>query len=316
MGEGQEGDGLRDALARLVGDPDLVVAHRTGSGWSRLYGPPIDPADTGPGRSWTEVPAAGAGPRVALVHDSALHETPALLQMAGTAARVALRQLELSRELQATVQELRASRARLTVAADEERRRLERDLHDGAQQALVALRVRVGVLRETLDADTAATGRALDQIHDELGTALEELRDLSRGLYPPLLADRGLVTALRSAAARAPLPVTVEGDLPRLPRPTELAAYFCCMEALQNVGKHAGPDARAVVSLGLDGDDMWFEVRDDGRGFDPAATRAGTGTTGMQDRAAAAGGHLEVLSAPGEGTLVRGRLSMADRPAG
>jgi signal transduction histidine kinase len=318
LGEDREAQALPESLARLVGDPGLVVARRVEDGWRTLDGRPVDPTSVGDGRSWTEVPAADGGPRIALLHDAALDETPELLKVAGSAAAVAVRQMELSRELQEAVDELRASRARIVVAAEAERRRLERDLHDGAQQALVALRVRVAVLRETLDGDMEAARGGLQEVEDELGAALEELRRLSRGLYPPLLADRGLAAALGSAAVRAAFPVSVEGDVPRLSRAAELAAYYCCTEALQNVAKHAGPGVRATVRLGADDGAVWFEVRDDGRGFDTGSTPAGTGTTGMRDRAAAAGGHLKVRSAPGEGTVVRGWLPLESRvrPAG
>ena len=248
---------------------------------------------------------------MALLHDPSLGETPDMLNAAASAAAIAVRQQDLADGLRRAVEDLRASRARLAAAADEERRRLERDLHDSAQQALVALRVRVAVARETLDGDPGAAGRALDAIDVELGSVLEDLRRLSRGLYPPLLEDRGVVEALRGAASRAPVPIVVEGDVGRLPRQVEVAAYFCCSEALQNAIKHAGPGAAITVSLAVEDQALRFAVADDGPGFDASAPSEGTGLTGMRDRAGAVGGSLEVRSSPA-GTVVSGVLPLTE----
>lgn len=305
---GGAGD-LRLALAGVLRDPGLVIARRRGGRWEGLDGAPVAPPERGDRRSWTEVAGEDGSPAIALLHDPSLGETPEMVNAAAAAAAIALRQEDLAHGLRRAVADLRASRARLATAADEERRRLERDLHDSAQQALVALRVRVAVTRETLDGDTAAAARALGEIDAELGAVLEDLRRLARGLYPPLLEDRGLIDALRATAARAPLPATVEGEIGRLPRQVEVAAYFCCSEALQNAGKHAGPGARATVSLAVADDVLRFEVADDGTGFDTAATALGTGLTGMRDRAGAVGGRLEVSSSP-RGTRVTGRIPL------
>ena len=311
---GSDSGDLRRSLAGVLRDPELVVARRRNGRWEDLAGGPVEPPGPGDRRRWTEVVGGDGRPAVALLHDPALGETPDMLNAAASAAAIAVRQQDLADGLRRAVDDLRASRARLATAADEERRRLERDLHDSAQQSLVALRVRVAVARETLDGDPAAAGRALVAIDAELGRVLEDLRRLSRGLYPPLLEDRGVVEALRGAASRAPLAITVEGDVGRLPRQVEVAAYFCCSEALQNAIKHGGPDTRITVSLAVEDGALRFAVADDGPGFDTAVPAEGTGLTGMRDRAGAVGGRLEVRSSPA-GTVVTGVLPLPEDDA-
>ncbi len=309
MAPGHDDGDLRLALAGVLRDPDLVIARRSGDGWVDLEGCAVPPPQAGDRRSWTEVAGADGRPTVALLHDPSLGETPDMVNAAAAAAAIAVHQQELTAGLRTAVDDLRASRSRLATAADEERRRLERDLHDSAQQGLVALRVRVAVARETLDGDVGAAARALDDIDTELGAVLDDLRRLSRGLYPPLLEARGLVEALRSAASRSPMAVSVEGDVGRLPRQIEVAAYFCCREALQNAAKHAGRDAHVTVSLSEADGSLHFAVTDDGPGFDAAADSGGIGLTGMRDRAGAVGGRLDVRASPA-GTTVAGVLPL------
>lgn len=311
---GREAGDLRLALAGVLRDPGLVLARRRGDRWEDLAGGPVEPPGPEDARTWTEVAGEDGRPTVALLHDPALGETPAMLNAAASAAAIAIRQEDLADGLRQAVEDLRASRARLAAAADEERRRLERDLHDSAQQALVALRVRVAVARETLDGDPAAAGRTLDAIDVELGRVLDDLRRLSRGLYPPLLEDRGVVEALRGAASRAPVPIVVEGEVGRLPRQVEVAAYFCCREALQNAMKHGGPGVRVTVSLAIEDQALRFAVADDGPGFDASAPSEGTGLTGMRDRAGAVGGNLEVHSSSA-GTVISGVLPLIEDAA-
>jgi signal transduction histidine kinase len=215
----------------------------------------------------------------------------------------------------ALIEDLRASRQRLVAAADEARRRLERNLHDGAQQQLVALRITLQLARQLVADAPGEAAELLAQTEQEAQDALEELRDLARGIYPPLLADLGLPAALEAQARKAPLPVTVEAErIGRYPQDVEAAVYFCVLEALQNVTKYAQASA-AVVSLGHDGGRLAFTVSDDGRGFDPAAAPPGTGVQGMADRLAALGGTLHVSSAPGHGTRVTGRVPAAPEAA-
>ncbi|MBA3691572.1 MAG: sensor histidine kinase [Actinobacteria bacterium] len=206
------------------------------------------------------------------------------------------------------IEDLRASRQRLVAAQDEERRKLERDLHDGAQQQLVALTVQLKLARTVLDRDPAKAGEMLETLQGTAGDALEDLRDLARGIFPPLLADQGLAAALSSQARKAAVPTTVEGDgLGRYARDVEAAVYFCALEALNNVAKYAGA-TRALIHLAQGNGHLTFEVDDDGTGFDPAAKGFGTGLQGMADRMDAIGGELSIDSAPGRGTVVRGRV--------
>jgi signal transduction histidine kinase len=220
-------------------------------------------------------------------------------------------------ELQRRAEELRASRARVVAAADAERRKIERNLHDGAQQHLVALAVTVRLAQQLAAADPGQARELLEQLGHDLQEAVQELRDLAHGIYPPVLMDRGLVAALESAAARAPLPVRIvaDGDVGRFPQEVEAAIYFCCLEALQNAGKHAGEGAVARVTigrdLGADGRDVvTFSVVDDGAGFDLAglAGRRGHGFVNMSDRLGAIGGTVDVDSAPARGTRVSGTV--------
>jgi signal transduction histidine kinase len=208
----------------------------------------------------------------------------------------------------ALIADLRASRQRLVTAQDEERRKIERNLHDGAQQQLVALAVKVRLATSMIGKDEAAERRMLDEVQRDTGDALENLRDLARGIYPPLLADQGLQAALVAQTRKATIPTTLEADgVGRYPREAEAAVYFCCLEALQNVAKYAGA-SRTVIQLIAEEDYLRFEVMDDGVGFDPRSTGYGTGLQGMADRLEALGGALEVLSKPREGTTLTGRI--------
>jgi signal transduction histidine kinase len=224
-----------------------------------------------------------------------------------TQAGLVLRNVRLTEELKVTIDELRASRQRIVTAQDERARKLERDLHDGAQQQLVALTVKLRLAERTAD---DRTRQILSGLQADAADAIQTLRDLARGIYPPLLADEGLAAALRAQAGKAPLPVTLEADgAGRYAQEIEAAVYFCCLEALQNVAKYAGATA-AVIRLAHSIEDVRFSVSDDGCGFDPAATRQGSGLTNMRDRLEALGGTLEIASAPGAGTTLSGRVPM------
>jgi signal transduction histidine kinase len=210
------------------------------------------------------------------------------------------------------IEELRASRQRLVAAQDEERRKLERDLHDGAQQQLVALQVQLRLAEQFVGRDADRQRDLLRRLQSATGEALDDLRDLARGIYPPLLADRGLQAALEAQARRAPLPVVVEAEgVGRFERDVESAVYFCVLEALNNVAKYARA-ARAVVRLRETDGRLRFEVEDDGSGFDPDEAGYGTGLQGMADRLDAIGGELVVESAPGSGTRVAGFVSVRE----
>jgi signal transduction histidine kinase len=206
------------------------------------------------------------------------------------------------------VEDLRTSRQRLVAAQDEERRRLERNIHDGAQQQLVALAVKARLARQLTERDPAKAAAMLEQIESETQVALEDLRDLARGIYPPLLADRGLVAAIEAQSRKSHLGVEVDAaGVGRFPADVEATVYFCALEALQNVAKYAAAN-RTVIRMSRSNGALSFEVVDDGRGFDPSAVASGSGLQGMADRLAAVGGSLEVRSAPGRGTTVAGRV--------
>jgi signal transduction histidine kinase len=204
------------------------------------------------------------------------------------------------------VEELKASQRRIVAAQDQERRRLERNIHDGAQQRLVALAVKARLARSLVGRDDDKATEMLDQIGGETQEALEDLRDLARGIYPPLLADKGLAAALEAQARKVPVPVAVEPDgIRRYAQPVEAAVYFSVLEALQNASKYADASVVRVRLAQRDGE-LAFEVSDDGRGFDPAAISYGMGLQGISDRLRALDGRLEVRSAPGSGTIVNG----------
>ncbi len=206
------------------------------------------------------------------------------------------------------IQELRASRRRLVAAQDAERRRVERDIHDGAQQQLVALAVKLRLAEQMVERDPGKVREILAQLQTQAGETLEDLRDLARGIYPPLLADEGLAAAVRAQARKVPVPVDLQPDgVGRYDQEVEAAVYFCVLEALQNVTKYAGASTVRIV-LEDDGERLTFTVSDDGVGFDRAVATRGTGLQGMADRVDAVGGSLEVISAPGAGTTVKGRI--------
>jgi len=224
-------------------------------------------------------------------------------------AGLVLHNVRLTEELRASLEDLRASRQRLVAAQDQERRRIERNIHDGAQQQLVALAVKLR-LAQGLVGDPERERATLEQLQTEATDALENLRDLARGIYPPLLADQGLAAALSAQARKASFPVEVSSNgLGRYPQDVEAAVYFCCLEAIQNAAKYA--DARRLV-IRLAGDDRHIEfgVADDGVGFDVASAAPGSGLTNMQDRISALGGRLTVSSEPSAGTTVSGSIPL------
>lgn len=231
-----------------------------------------------------------------------------LLEDLAHQAGLVLKNVGLTAELLQRLEDLRASRQRLVAAQDLERRRLERNLHDGAQQNLVAIKVKLGLVEMLTDKDPARAMLTLNELKADTDEALETLRDLARGIYPPLLADKGLPPALGSQARKATLPVEVIAEgLGRYPQDIEAAVYFCCLEGLQNIQKYARA-ASAVITLRTIGDWLQFEIRDDGAGFDPALVPHGSGLQNMEDRLDALGGSVTVTSALGAGTTVAGRL--------
>jgi signal transduction histidine kinase len=219
----------------------------------------------------------------------------------------------LARGFNTMLDDLQAARARIVTAADEERRRVERDLHDGAQQLLVLLQLKLGVLATRVERDPETKALA-DDAREDLIAALGALRDLAHGIYPAVLENEGLPAALREAVEAVPLPaeLTCEGTH-RYPREFEAAVFFCCLEALQNASKHAGASAKVAVSLSEGADHLVFEVADDGRGFDPGRVARSAGMQNMLDRVGALGGTLEADSVPGKGARVVGRIPVTRR---
>ena len=230
--------------------------------------------------------------------------------LADLAAQVGLvlKNAGLTEQLLARLEEIQASRQRLVAAQDHERRRIERNIHDGAQQQLVALAIKLSLTESLIGTDPDGERELLAELRADAAGAVEDLRDLARGIYPPLLASAGLTAALQAQATKAPVPTSVTADgVGRYPQDVEAAVYFCVLEALQNMAKYAGA-TRAEVRLTASGHDLAFAVTDDGAGFDPASRGYGTGLQGMADRLHAHGGTLTVRSAPGAGTTILGRL--------
>jgi signal transduction histidine kinase len=237
--------------------------------------------------------------------------TPAegkLLADLAAQAGLVLRNVGLWEQLMARLEEIRASRQRLVAAQDEERRRIERNIHDGAQQQLVALTIKLNLTEGLIGTDPEGERELLAELRQDAACAVEDLRDLARGIYPPLLASEGLTAALRAQAAKSPVPTSVEADgIARYPQEVEAAVYFSVLEALQNVAKYADASS-ARVRLAASGGELRFEVTDDGAGFDSRAKAYGTGLQGMADRLSAHDGVLDVQTSPGTGTVVTGRL--------
>jgi signal transduction histidine kinase len=223
-----------------------------------------------------------------------------VLRLAGLRAELAARHAELA----ARADELRLSRERLIETQDAERRRLERDIHDGAQQHLVALAVNLRLAETVAARSPERAVKVLEAQSEAARAAIDTLTQLSRGIYPRLLADEGMVPALRAALAISPIPVRVEAhNVPRLPTAIEAALYFCCMEAVQNAAKHSGASLLTVTVGTVDGS-VRLTVADDGQGFDVSSAEPGAGLTNMRDRIDAAGGRLDLTSTPGVGTRV------------
>lgn len=231
---------------------------------------------------------------------------------------LALHNVRLDNALQASLDDLKvvnaelvASRARIVAATDESRRKIERDLHDGAQQHLVALAVKVGLIQQLLDVDRDTALTMLTELRGDVQATLTELRELAHGIYPPRLRDRGLPDALAAAGNRSTLPVTVHAEgLGRYGQDIETAVYFCCLEAIQNAGKYAGDGASVEVTVREDGDVLEFTVSDDGVGFDADSVSLSHGFVNMRDRIGAFTGSLAVVSAPGSGTRIVGRVPL------
>jgi signal transduction histidine kinase len=305
--EARPAGALRDALARALGDPSLAVAYwlPDEQRYVDLEGQPVELPGSGEGRRAMVVEREGR--RVAaIVHDQALSDDPGLIRAAGAAAALALDNERLQAELRARFDELKASRARIVEAADQERKRIERNLHDGTQQRLTSVALALGLAESKLASDPSAAEASVRQAKQALETALTELRDLSHGIHPSVLTTRGLGPALEDLAYTAPFPVTVAAELNgRLPERVEAGAYYAVAEGLANIAKHARASTATVV-LARERGRLRLLVRDDGvGGADPAR---GSGLRGLADRLQALGGTLEVDSPTGRGTELRATI--------
>ncbi len=293
-------------IADVLGDPSLRLAFRDGAEWIDVEGHPID-AEAAADREWVPLDDPQGA---TLVVDPAMQAQPERMHVIAGLGAAALDRAR-------TGAELRAMRRRLVQVAEDERHRIERNLHDGAQQRLIGMAIRIDMARETLTSHPELALAILRDFGDDVQGALDELRELAHGLHPAVLTDHGLPEALRAMARHAPVDVEMDvAPVGRLDPLAESAVYFCCAEALQNAVKHGGPGARVAVRLSRDDDDaVVFEVVDDGPGFAVPPLRPGTGLMGMRDRVEGVDGTLTIESEPGGGTRVAGRIPAALRRA-
>jgi signal transduction histidine kinase len=305
---------LREALAESLEDPSLEVVYwlRGDPGrWVDETGWPVKAPVADESRVVTEVEAEGLR-MAAIVHDRALSQDPALVQAAASYALTALENDRLIGQLRGSLEELSESRARVVAVGDRERRRIERDLHDGAQQRLVALRVRLGLVADRIEGNSPAGAEAVRALEGAVDETLDEVRSFARGIYPALLAERGLSEALRAVGRSAQIPTIVDAAaIGRYAPEVEATVYFACTEALQNAAKHA-EGASGVTIVLAHNPHLRFEVSDDGGGFDPRTVAPGAGITNLRDRLAAVGGELHVDSTPGRGTRISGVIPADD----
>ena len=293
---------LRDALRRALGDPTVRLAYWVSEtrGFVDIRGRPFELPWEGSSHVATMVDRDGR--RVAaIVHDESLRDSPELLDAVTSAAGLALENERLHAELRAHVDDLRESRARIVEAGDAERRRLERNLHDGAQQRLVAMSLHLRLVEAKLRTDPEGVAPLVAEVRDQLTEALDELRELARGIHPAILTDRGLGPALETVAARSTVPVRLSVTAERLPAPAEAAIYYIVSEALTNVAKYAQASS-VIVEVARTDERAVVAIADDGvGGADPSR---GTGLRGLADRVAALDGRLHVDSAPSRGTRI------------
>jgi signal transduction histidine kinase len=300
---------LEAGLAKVLGDPGLVLAYRVPGERSYIDGRGQPVALPAPGGDCAIAPVERDGRELAmLIHDASLDDDPELVGAVAAAAGIALDDARLHAESEDRLAELRASRERIVAAGDAERRRLERNLHDGAQQRLVSVALQLRMIQRQIRTDPAGAERLVTSAGEELSRSLEELRELARGIHPSVL-NHGLKAALGSLASRASVPTTVAYEPPaRLPEQVELAAYFVASEALANVAKYAEATMASVRVSRRNGVAL-VEIADDGVGG--ADQSAGTGLHGLADRVAALDGTLRILSPPGVGTVVTAELPCA-----
>jgi signal transduction histidine kinase len=308
---------VREILADAFEDPAIEIGRwaRTQRGWVASDGRALVAPGASSGRWLTEV-LDGDRHMAAIEHDVILRDEPAFTDVAGSMAAIAFERERLATRTEQMLLEVRASRTRLLAAADTERQRIARDLHDGAQQRLVALRIELELAAEEAEHDNPHEAATLRGFSTEIEQALEEFRSMTWDIYPAILSDRGIADALRAMALRSAVPTMVEvGILAEYPPEIATAVYFCCVEALQNVAKHAADADGAQIVIGEQDAMLRFSVTDDGPGFRKDETRLGAGMINMRDRMAAVGGELKIRSAPGKGTSIFGQIPLTPRTA-
>ena len=309
---------LRRAMADALQDPQLVVVYWAGANpgrWVDESGWPVEPPVATEGRAITEVRSEDRL-RAAIVHDADLKDHRDIVGAVSGYALTAMENERLAGELSDSLRELSESRARVIAVADRQRRKIASDLHDGAQQRLVALRAKLGLLAERADSEGSPLAEPIGRLGSDVDATVDEVRSFARCIYPALLRDRGLSDALRAAGRSAAVPTIVDAaHLPRYPREIEEAVYFGCIEALQNAAKHARGLNGVVLMVTVNGD-LHFSVSDDGAGFDPLVHAEGAGLTNLRDRMSAVGGTVEVTSSPAHGTRVTGTIPAAPRRSG
>jgi signal transduction histidine kinase len=302
---------LRDTLAAELADPaiEILIPDSVPARWRDSAGNVATRSEAiAKGLAATLLPD---GDGVVLVHDPALRDDDELFEAVSALVVATVKHERTVERLATLLTELDESRKRIARIADLERSRIERDLHDGAQQRLIAMRIKVSLAEELAHADPTGGARSLHELGDDVELALEDLRSLAHGVYPSLLTDRGLVDALSNAVGESPLPVHfVTRGVTRLTPEVETAIYFTCLEAMQNAGKYAATETGIWLSLWQDDGTFGFEVRDHGRGFEPSAGEFKGGLSNMKDRIEAVGGRLTIDSAPGQGTRIRGTIPL------
>jgi signal transduction histidine kinase len=304
--------GVRDAFADAFEDPTLAIVYPIAEDrWVAADGHPVDAPVVGGSRSVTDLHDAEGQVVAVLVHDQALETETAFINVIGSYASLSLENQRLAADVANLVRDMRDTQARAAASADDARERIERDLHDGAQQRLIALKIKLQLAAERSGDAAPATTEELNQLGTEVQLAIDELRALAAGVFPAVLGDFGPVAALNQAVRAAPVPTTVSGvNVGRYRPEIERAIYFCCLEALQNTYKHADTATAAHVRIAARGRELTFEVTDNGLGFDVGAVALGAGLHNMHDRVASLGGSLRIDAGRGHGTRITGAIPL------
>ncbi len=304
--------GVRDAFADAFEDPTLEIVYPVAEDrWAAADGRPVDAPAVGGGRSVTDLHDAGGSVVAVLIHDQALEAESAFINVIGSYASLSLENQRLAADVAHLVGEMRDTQSRAAASADDAREQIERDLHDGAQQRLIMLRMKLQLAAERSGNAAPDTTEELNQLGTEVQLAIDELRALAAGVFPAVLGDFGPVAALKQAIRAAPVPTTVSGaNVGRYRREIERAIYFCCLEALQNTYKHANTATSSAVRISTRGRELTFEVTDNGLGFDVGTVALGAGLRNMHDRVASLGGSLTIDAGRGHGTRITGAIPL------